>query len=129
MPHHHGQQPRGAHLHGLLHHVIEPRPLERGKQVMQIAVRGLRPHLRLDHYGHLSLVGSGKTRFPFAVPPVKYKQRGAGLEAQYAGEIMRLGGIQHDGCARTERSGDKQSRAAKIVARHEICTPRPGFRH
>ena len=48
VPREHRLQARGAHLDRLLHHVVEPRMLERGEQVMQVERRGLRAGLFAD---------------------------------------------------------------------------------
>ncbi len=64
---HHRLQPGNPHLHGFLDHVIEPRPLERGEQIVQVAGRGLRPHLMLDPQRAL-LAHAGRTRIAIRRP-------------------------------------------------------------
>src|SRR6202035_3298253 len=94
--------------------------LERGEQVVQPAGAALRPGPGLERKCEIPLAGPGKAPFPFAVCTVKNKYQVAGRQPQDAGEVVGLGGVQRDRCARTERSGNEQTRASEVVARHEV---------
>ena len=124
-----GLQPRHAHLHGLLHHVIEPRRLQRSEQIVQVRRRGLLPRLGADGERRGALCPFER-RAPLAVPAVENEDPVAGLQAQHMAEIVRLGAVERDrparfAAARRRKAGDcgNRSRAWRDGFAYRIWVP------
>ncbi len=111
-------QARGAHLNGLLHHVIQPRRLEWGEQVMQVGRRGLRPGLSDQGHPDRALAGFGDLGLPLAIAPVEQKDALPGFEPQDVGQVMALRMIERNARPCRERSIYIKPRAPEVVARH-----------
>ena len=125
----HRQQPRSAHLDRLLHHVVEPFMLERGKQVVQVGRHGLRAGLLLQRQRG-ALAADRERRPPFTIAAVKRQHPVAGLETQHVAEIMRLRLAEGDLVARLERVLDVEAGAAEVVSgqrRRALCRRRREF--
>ncbi len=72
---HHRLHRAGAHLHGLLHQIIEPPDLQRRKEVVQVGWRRLRPRLLDRLISTMLLAGrEGEVGLPFAVAAVEDEQ-------------------------------------------------------
>ena len=63
----HGLQMRDAHLGGLLHHVVEPRVLQRREEIVEVGPGCLGTRLRQAFQRAAPLAGRGDPRPPFAV--------------------------------------------------------------
>ena len=59
-PRQHRRQPRDPHLGRLLHHIVEPRALERRKEIVEVGATLLRPHLRPAFERAAPLAGLGE---------------------------------------------------------------------
>jgi hypothetical protein len=118
VPRHHRLQARGTELDGLLHHVVEAGVLERGKQVMQIAGRTLRPGPLRD-FEHAHPAGRPRQdRPPFPIAAVEDQDGIAGLEPQHREKVVRLCPVKLDRGAGGQRRIEMETGAAEVVASH-----------
>ena len=85
-----GPQTTDAHFRHLLHHVIEARPLERRKDIVDVGAALLRANLTLKPQRRTTLFDFAESRKPFAVPAIENEDLGALSEAQYGGQIASL---------------------------------------
>ena len=107
-------QRRGAHLDGLLHHVVEPGVFQRREDVGDIGQAILRPGLG----GDIQTVGPFASRdrsLPFAVASVEHQDGLAGGKPQHIAEIIALVALQRDRFARPparhrQTAGDFENR-------------------
>ena len=90
-------QHAGAHLHRLLHQIVEPSLLQRREAVDEIGFFGLRPRLLHRFEPHRLLRLGRNPRQPFAVAPVEQEQFRALGHAQHVGQIMALLRARLDG--------------------------------
>ncbi len=68
-----GLSRRNAHLGRLLHHVVEARPLERRKEIIDVRPLILRTGLMLDAEHGAALADFEQRRNPLAVPAVEHQ--------------------------------------------------------
>ena len=115
-----GQKPRGAHLDRLLHHVVEPRMLERRKHIMKVRGCGLLARALENAERGAFLARGRELRPPFALAPVEHQHVAARLEAQHVDEIVRLLALERNLAAGGECGVHKKSRGAEIVTRHGV---------
>ena len=90
----HRLQARDAHLHRLLHQVIEPGMFERGEQKMQVGRPRLLAPALADDRRQRPLAGAGEPGLPFAVAAVEQEQLIPVLEPQHVKQIIRLGAVE-----------------------------------
>ena len=97
VPGEHRLQPRDAHLHRLLHQIIEPGVLERGKQKMQIGRARLLARAFADRRRKLPVCRrADEPGPPFAVAAIEQEHLVAVLKPQHVTQIIRLGAIEDD---------------------------------
>ena len=118
VPGDHRLQPRGAHLHRLLHQVIEPGMLERREQEMQVARPRLLAHALADQRGQRPLAGAGEPRLPFAVAAVEQQQGIAALEPQHVEQVIGLVAVERNLAAAGQRGIEVDAGGAEIVGWH-----------
>ena len=106
-PREHGDQPRDAHLRGLLNHIIESRLLERREGVVEIAGRALRAHLFQDDKRRLFARGHFDPRPPFSVAAVEQQHRIVRAQAQHVQEIVPRRRRRNDARADMKRRFDE----------------------
>ena len=102
-----------AHLDRLLHHVVEPRMLQRRKHVGEVGQAVLRPGLGDDAQA-VGPLAAGDRGLPFAVAAVEHQNGVAGGKPQHVAEIIALVALERDRFARRQRGIDEQPGAAKI---------------
>ena len=115
----HGMSLRRAHLGRLLHHVVEPRALERREEIVEVGPALLRAHL-LDRLEHAAsrLPASARRARHSPSRPLKTRICVAGREAQHVDEIVRLRRRARDAGAGRERRLDEQAFGREIVDWH-----------
>ena len=113
-----GLEAGDAHLGSLLDHIVEPRALERGEQVVDVGSCLLRPHLLADGKHRGALAAFGNAGLPFAVAAVEDEDAVAGLEPQHVAQIVGLGGCACNVGAFAKIGIDEQALGGKIVAAH-----------
>ncbi|MGY3288551.1 hypothetical protein ACVWWP_001618 [Bradyrhizobium sp. LM3.6] len=85
----------GAHLDGLLHHVVEPGMLERGEDVSEVGQPVLGPGLLEDDEAVRSLAAFNGG-LPLAVAAVERQDLGPGGKPQHIAEIIGLISVELD---------------------------------
>jgi len=101
------------------HHVVEPRVLERSKQIFEIGGGRLGPGL-FQHLQEGGLAAGAKIGPPFPVAAVEDEHRLAVRQAQHVDEIIRLRAGKPEASAGLDRLLQEQPRRAEIVAGHGL---------
>ena len=106
------------HLHGLLHHVVEPGMLEGREHVEEIGRRCLLPHaLHGDQFAALASLGPD-LRAPLPVASVEHQHDFAGAQAQDVQEIVRLATVERQTRPGGERRIEEETGCLEIVSGH-----------
>src|SRR5262249_20595112 len=102
----------------LLHHVVEPRVLERREQIMQVERGGLGPGARADGEREPAFSGARERAPPFAVAAVEYQQATARFQPQHVAAAISLTRVERDACPLLDRRVEVKARGAEIAAGH-----------
>ncbi len=106
------------HFNGFLHHVVQPRVLERREHIVQVGETVLFPGLA-DDLRAVRPLAARERGLPFAVAAVEDQHGVARRQPQHIAEVVGLVAVKRDAAAGGQRRIDEKTGTAEVEFWHQ----------